>query len=135
MHRVAEMLQTNPSGSVVDAGTLNEVIEAVESCGETCEMCADACLGEQQVDNLRRCIRLNLDCSDVCEATAGVLGRQTQADLELWRTVLQACATACRVCAEECERHASMHEHCRVCAESCRECEEACNRLLSAVAA
>jgi hypothetical protein len=36
-------------------------------------------------------------------------------------------------CAEECERHAEHHDHCRVCAEACRRCEEACSALLDAM--
>lgn len=28
---------------------------------------------------------------------------------------------ACKACAEECERHADMHEHCRASAEACNE--------------
>jgi hypothetical protein len=44
---------------------------------------------------------------------------------------LMACAEACRVCAEECEDHASRHEYCRVCAEACRSCEQACDELLA----
>lgn len=60
---------------------------------------------------------------------------QLEPELGLIRSVLQACAEACRVCGDECERHASMHEHCRVCAEACRSCEDACRRLLEAVTA
>jgi hypothetical protein len=40
--------------------------------------------------------------------------------------MLHACAAACRLCADECEKHAKMHEHCRICAESCRRCVSAC---------
>jgi hypothetical protein len=42
------------------------------------------------------------------------------------RQLLEVCAAACRTCAEECERHAGHHEHCRICAEACRRCERAC---------
>lgn len=86
---------------------------------------------------LVRCIRLNLDCADVCETTGNVLSRQTAFEPALARTLVQACAEACRVCAEECEKHAEnmSMEHCRVCADSCRECEQACDELVSALAA
>ena len=80
--------------------------------------------------DLRRCIRLDLDCADVCEVTGRVLSRQTEYDAELTRAVLEACASACRRCGAECESHAGMHEHCRICAEACRRCEEACEALL-----
>lgn len=66
---------------------------------------------------LVRCIRLNLDCADVCATTANLLSRQTQFEPALARAGVQACAEACRVCGEECERHGEHMEHCRVCAE------------------
>lgn len=92
--------------------------------------CADACLSEETVADLRKCIRTNLDCADICETTARVLSRHTNYDANLTRAVLQACAQACKSCGDECAEHAEMHEHCRVCAEACRRCEDACNRLL-----
>src|SRR5919106_2462718 len=55
------------------------------------------------IGELRRCIRLNLDCADVCSMTASVLSRQLEPELGLIRSVLQACAEACRVCGGECE--------------------------------
>lgn len=36
-------------------------------------------------------------------------------------------------CAEECEHHAGMPEHCRICAEACRRCENACAALLDSM--
>jgi hypothetical protein len=36
--------------------------------------------------------------------------------------MLDVCATACRLCGEECERHSSRHEHCRISVDSCRSC-------------
>ncbi len=104
-------------------------------CALTCTSCADACLAEEQVQELVRCIRLNLDCADVCNATGSVLTRQTSPDPGLARNMLEACAEACRVCAQECERHARHHEHCRVCAEACRRCEQVCQDLRSSIGA
>ncbi|CAL9627035.1 hypothetical protein SUDANB15_05960 [Streptomyces sp. enrichment culture] len=63
------------------------------------------------------------------DATAAVLSRHTGHDANITRAILQACATVCRACADECGRHAGRHDHCRVCAEACRRCEQACNDL------
>lgn len=131
MH-VQQMLDTHPQPSQLDRAALRECIEACFGCAQACTACADACLGEEQVSQLVRCIRLNLDCADICDTTGRVLSRQTEPEPGLLRAQLQACAEACRACGAECERHAGHHEHCRVCAESCRRCEEACNRLLAA---
>ncbi len=91
------------------------------------------CLSEDMVADLSTCIRTNLDCADVCDATGRVLSRHTGYDPDVTRAVLQACAAACNACGEECEGHASMHQHCRVCAESCRRCEQACRDLIGSL--
>ena len=87
-------------------------------------------------DALAACIRLDLDCADLCDVTGRIVSRQTAFDRELAAAALQACATACRRCGDECELHARHGmEHCRVCAEACRRCEQACNTLMSQLAA
>ncbi len=133
MERVHDMLASHPHPVQDEDGLLADVISSLHTCVLTCTSCADACLAESMVDELRRCIRLNLDCSDVCHATAELLSRQTEPDWSLISQQLRACATACRVCGDECQRHADMHEHCRICAEACRHCEQMCNRMLEAI--
>ena len=125
-----EMIATHPDvrGNVNQA--LIAAIDEAYACAQTCTSCADACLAEEMVTQLRQCIRLNLDCADVCLATATLANRRTGSDEEVIRKMLDACVTACRLCGEECERHASHHEHCRICAESCRRCEAACQKAL-----
>jgi Domain of Unknown Function (DUF326) len=129
MHHVTKMLETHPQATANEA--LARCIEQCFACALSCTSCADACLAEEQVQELVRCIRLNLDCADVCDATGRVLTRQTSTEPRLARSMLDACVQACRICAEECERHAPHHEHCRVCAEACRRCEQACEELRS----
>jgi hypothetical protein len=128
---VEEMIKTHPHAPQADRDALVQCIEQCSSCATTCTSCADSCLGEEMVQELVRCIRLDLDCADICEATGRVLTRQTSFELEVARDMLEACAGACRVCADECERHAEQHKHCRLCAEVCGRCEQACNGLVS----
>ena len=130
---IIRMNETHPAQVALDTDVLADCIAVCLECAQSCTACADACLSEEHVADLRRCIRLNLDCADVCDTTAKVLSRLTAFDASDARAVLQACAQLCRSCADECEGH-TMHEHCAVCAEVCRRCEEACNRL-GAVAA
>ena len=129
-HHVKDMIRTHPSTTRFDQDALEACIHACFDCAQSCTACADACLAEEMVTELRVCIRLNLDCADVCEMTGRVLSRWGEERIQT--SVLEPCRQACRLCAEECERHADMHEHCRVCAEACRECEEACDPLLAA---
>jgi len=126
-----QILQKHPSPQSQPLEDYAATIHALNDCAQTCNTCADACLSESDVEMLSRCIRMNLDCVDVCTATANILSRPSMASPDIWAAQLQACAIACRICAEECEKHASKHEHCRICAETCRECEQACNDVLS----
>jgi hypothetical protein len=135
MTHAQQMIETHPGEPAVDAGVLSRCIEACYDCAQSCTACADACLGEQDFQTLIRCIRLNLDCADVCATTGNVLTREVEFEPGLARPVVQACLEACRLCADECERHAEHMEHCRVCADSCRACEQACNEILSSLAA
>jgi hypothetical protein len=130
MH-VQQMISTHPDvrGRTNDA--LLRAIEATLDCAQACTSCADACIAEEMVAELRQCIRLNLDCADLCEVSATIATRRTGSNEEVIRQTLQACATACRLCGEECGRHADGHEHCRVCADACRACEQACDDAVS----
>jgi hypothetical protein len=134
MSVVAQMLDSYPKDlGGVDRQKLQACIEACVECAQACTACADACLSEDMVAELVTCIRTDLDCADVCAATGRVLSRHTGYDAHLTRAVLEACATACRTCGDECAQHAQMHEHCRVCAEACRRCEKACRELLDSL--
>ncbi|MBL1065099.1 four-helix bundle copper-binding protein [Streptomyces sp. 7-21] len=132
MATVKDMLDSNPAGlGTVDRDALARCIAECERCAQACTMCADSCLSEENVEDLARCVRLDLDCADVCDITARLLSRHTGHESRIARAQLQACAVACATCAEECERHAAAHEHCRFCAEACRACETACRDLIA----
>ncbi len=135
MNRIQDMLDTHPREITLNMAALSECIEACFACTQICTACADACLGEEDVQDLVYCIRTDLDCAAICNVTGEVLVRQTEPDWTLLRAQLQACETACRVCAQECEKHAEHMAHCNVCAESCRRCESACQELRSALPA
>ena len=128
------MLDTDPGELSLDRELLVRCIEACSDCAESCTQCADDCLAEEGVQELTTCIRLNLDCADVCAATGRVVSRQTGYDPGVTSAVLRACIEACGRCAAECEAHAAHGmEHCGVCAEECRRCEQACQELLAAI--
>ena len=128
------MLETYPAQINLDRMKLAATIDALVECSETCTACADACLSEGMVAGLTKCIRMNMDCADICAATARVLSRHTGYDANISRMLLEVCAMACKACADECASHGDMHEHCRICAESCRMCEMACRELLDSMA-
>jgi hypothetical protein len=128
-----QIVKLHPKPTSVDLDARLRCVEECLDCGASCTACADASLSEPDALEMTRVIRLCLDCADECDVTGRIVTRQTAPDLALMRTMVQACATACVVCAEECELHAAHHEHCRVCAEVCRRCKQACDDLLEAI--
>ena len=134
MNLVETMLRSHPHPDLQHSQHYAEALNSLALCAQICTSCADACLDEtDHLAKLRRCIRTDLDCADVCLVTARLLVRQTETPNEVVHAQLHACVLACQVCADECERHASMHDHCRVCAETCRHCQGKCNYLLGEI--
>lgn len=134
MSTTAAMIKTHPNTTEdLKVNHLAEAIDAALACAQTCTACADACLAEDSVADLRDCIRTDLDCADICATTAAVLSRRAGSNIEVVKELLKACRAACIACAEDCESHADRHEHCKLCAEACRRCEKACIDLLGVI--
>ena len=124
------MIAAYPEAAGNSDSVLLHCIKECYACAQVCTSCADACLAEESVAGLRQCIRLDLDCADLC-ATAGRLATRHTGGISLLVVeILNACALACRLCADECARHAEQMEHCRLCAEACNRCEEACSAAI-----
>ena len=133
MDRVKQMFQTHPNPASDAGDEAFALVRSAAECTYVCTTCADACMEEDEPKSLRQCIRLNLDCAEICSVTAKLIARPGAQDPKLLRAQLDACASACRACADECAEHAEMHEHCRICAEACRACADACDRMKTAL--
>ena len=142
---IAEMNVEMPPQAIVKTrpgvrGDINEfavrATEACFDCAQACVACANACLAEDSLAELRHCIRVNLDCAEVCSA-AVVLGiRGTISDgTIIMEMMLGLCAKVCGRCGDECLRHAKHYAHCRIRAGSCRCCAKACLAMCEANAA
>src|SRR5215470_5562797 len=71
MSYARQLLGTYPGAVIADAGVLAAAIDALSDCAQACTADADADLGEQNLAEMVRCIRLCLDCADICTATLG----------------------------------------------------------------
>ena len=70
------MIDTYPKDlGGVDKQELAACIEACDECAQVCTARADACLSEDMVAELTKCVRTDLDCADVCDTTGRVLSR------------------------------------------------------------
>jgi Domain of Unknown Function (DUF326) len=133
MSYARQMLDTFSRTVDVDADVLAAAIDAMSDCAQACTADNAADLSEPNLADMVRCIRLCLDCTDLCATAGAVASRLVDYDPGVLRPLLESCVAICRNCGDECERHAPMHAHCRVCAEACRRCEQACRALLAAL--
>jgi hypothetical protein len=130
-----EMINSVPQKLTVDAQLIADAIDAANACAVICSACASACLSEDDPSSMVTCIRDDLDCADLCEATARHLARLNLSDKARTTALLTACIEACVQCATSCAEHRDHHEHCRLCEQACKRCEQACQALLDAVQA
>ena len=93
MSYARQMLDTYSRTFNVDADVLAAAIDALSDCVQACNADNAADLSEPNVTEMITCIRLCLDCVDVCAATAGVIGRQTDYDANVARPQLLQMAT------------------------------------------
>jgi len=89
-----DIISTHPDvrGNVSEA--LVRCIDECYACAQACTACADACVAEEMVQQLKQCIRLNLDCADVCLATGALASRRTGSNEQILGQMLQICAAA-----------------------------------------
>jgi len=130
MQIIESMISTRPNGLKRDSKRIAECVATCAECELACLACADACLVEHDLGMLRRCMRVTMDCAEVCGITARLLARPFSSDSELEWALLEACARACAVCGAACYHQAEKHEHCKLCGDACRRCEEICRELL-----
>lgn len=102
-----------------------ELISMLNECAAECNHCTSACLEEQDVKMLAKCIKLEIDCAEICRLATSFLARGS----EHAEHILKECAEICEACAKECEKHSHM-EHCKKCAEVCRKCAETCQQTV-----
>ena len=116
---VAKMINMHPD---VD-GHLNEAlataIRHIMYAAPITASCADACLAEDGVADMRQCIRLCSDTSDICTMATTVATRRTGSNEAVLRQALELVVSACQTCADECGKHDM--DHCKQCETMCRE--------------
>lgn len=105
---------------------LQECIDECLRCMQACNYCYKSCLGEESVDMMKDCIRLDRECADICAFTAQALTQHSTFSTELCRL----CADACERCGNECSKH-HHSAHCQKCAEACFRCAEVCRKMIA----
>lgn len=100
-----------------------ELLQVLHECMMACNHCYSACLQEDNVKMMAKCIQLDRECADICGYLEQAIARGTPFISEL----AAVCAEICEACGNECEKH--NHDHCQQCAEACFKCAEACRDI------
>ncbi|MED3971712.1 four-helix bundle copper-binding protein [Priestia megaterium] len=100
------------------------VIQTLHECMTACNHCYNSCLKEENVVMMVECIRLDLECADICGYLEQALERGTPFVPEL----AQVCAAICENFGNECKKHD--HDHCQKCADACLKCADECKKLV-----
>jgi hypothetical protein len=105
----------------------SDCIQACLACEVACTGASESLLSGSGLEALQTTISLALDCADVCSTTARLLGRMRDADGEVLRALLEACARSCATCGADCLRLAALEPACKAAAQACRRCETECD--------
>lgn len=103
--------------------TYKSCIEACLKCVVVCNRCASSCAQEKDIDMMRRCIQLDMECAAICDAAAQLMSLGSDSAKEICHILVGICEE----CAHECGKHEN--EHCHECAEACTQCALECSAM------
>ncbi|MBP5980524.1 MAG: four-helix bundle copper-binding protein [Halomonas sp.] len=102
-----------------------ECIEACNICAIYCDNCASSCLQEHNLDNMAECIRLDIQCAQICRLAVAFMAQNS----EYAQDICQLCADICQKCGDECGQHKA--GHCQECAQACHRCASLCASIVA----
>ena len=99
--------------------------ECIRACNEATQHCLEHLKKDssEHREHHAKALELTRDCQEFCILAATLTARKSP----LAMYAHEACAEACRCCAEECEK--SRGEILKGCARKCRECEQVCRTM------
>lgn len=113
-----------------DPALLDSGLAALAECHAACHRCADAWLAHSPLGaDALRCIRLIVDCGELCISAAEILPEADREIAAQLRSRLNACVLACERCVREASRHRAPHA--AACVEACRYTAGVSRQLVS----
>jgi hypothetical protein len=103
-----------------------ECIQACMRCELACLASAEACLGDADLQDLGRCVRLSLDCAEICLATRTLVAEALLSAPRLVLAQLLVCARMCATCEAECGRLGPHSTQIGRAARACADCLTLC---------
>lgn len=108
---------------------IEQLQTALAECRVECSQAADTWLAHSPLaPDALRCIRLMLDCADLCADVEELLPLVPEVSPSLLRSRLNTCAVACDRCARDAQRHRAAPVASSIVA--CRRAGRACQEIL-----
>ena len=108
---------------------IDTCLELLQRCRSTCEHCSESRLTSTALGTAAlRCLRLMVQCAELCGDTAQLLGSAPERDVSTLRNHVRSCAIACERCRREIER--AGFAWAEECVDVCARAAEACHDLL-----
>lgn len=110
--------------TVIEDPKMKQCIEDCSECGDVCLATMSHCLHTGGEHSALAHINLMLDCTSICRLTADYMLRGSEFSSEL----CQLCAEINDHCASDCEKF-SDDEQMQACARACRKCADSCREM------
>lgn len=134
MNSTMQMMQMHAKDMAmpdIDMSMLQDCIEACSACEQACTMCASCMMGDEAGGAMH--MEMCMNTADACNTMMRMMMRPSGMHVESMMAMLSATIMQCNACADECMKHADMHEDCKMCAEVCRQCAVACQKVMDAM--
>lgn len=99
----------------------SQLFDILAECTKACYNCFIKCLEEKDTPIMAACIKINVDCAQICQTTAAFISRGSEDS----KSLMKICVEICKKCNEICSKHNP--DHCQQCADACYKCAIACS--------
>ncbi|MEQ8156012.1 MAG: four-helix bundle copper-binding protein [Clostridiaceae bacterium] len=109
--------------ATMTVNSYQKCIDECNRCAQACYECFEACINEPDLNARRGCIKMLIECAQMCQMSSGFMSMNGKYAKEH----CTMCATICDECAKECNMFRD--DHCQKCAQECRTCADECRRM------
>ncbi len=100
-------------------------IDTCNKCAQECYECYEACLNEPDLNARRSCVKILIECANMCEMASGLMSINSR----FAKDHCKMCATVCDTCTTLCNMFKD--DHCQKCADICSICANECRSMVS----
>lgn len=112
-----------------ESTSVEQCLETLQRCQTVCETCSNSRVARSAMGTaVLRCLRLIVQCAELCRDTAAILASAQLANPAAVRNHVRSCAIACDRCQREIERAGFLWAE--ECMDACARSAAACREIL-----